>query len=131
MALSAHLALLALAPVTAPAAAGVIGTAGCAAGLLGASLRWVTFGVLALFGNEKNALTDAVSRSVALRPGAHAPRDNSCELAPLPFVLRILPEFMVVWAIVSLVGQEMLWRRIGRHANLRLDHLASTGRGCR
>jgi hypothetical protein len=118
MALSAHLALLALAPATAPipAAAGVIGTAGgCAAGLLGASLRRATFGVLALFGSEKMR---RLTRFLVLLhyPPAHAPRDNSRELAPVPFVRGILPEFMVVWAIVSLVGQVPLWRRIGRHA---------------
>jgi hypothetical protein len=97
-----------------------LGAFGFEAGLLGAPLVLATFGSLvAPFGRGKRLRLTQVLVLLHYASGLALVATTRDELAHLEFVLRISPEFIVVWATVYLVGQVALWWRIGRRNQLR------------
>jgi hypothetical protein len=87
--------------------------------LLGAPLLWATFGSLAATsGRGKWLRLTHVLALLHYASGLALVATRDGELAHLERVLRISPEFVVVWATVYLVGQVALWWRISRRNQL-------------
>jgi len=102
-----------------------LGAYGFDAGLFGAPPVWATFGALAASGRVEVRRLAQVLAVLHYASGVALVVAND-EVTYLLRMLRISPEFIVVWATIYLIGQVALWRRITRRNPRREEDSGST-----